>query len=51
MISPDLNGIFDLAAIVLFSIGAFLCWRNRKSRPTIKKENKANDAIPEDINN
>ena len=41
MMSPDLNGLFDLSAIVLISIGAFLCWRNRKSRSTITKAESA----------
>ncbi len=41
MISSDLNGIFDLAAILLISIGAFLCWRNRKSSSAETKTKNA----------
>ena len=41
MMSPSLNSIFDLSAIVLISIGAFLCWWNRKSRSTITKADSA----------
>lgn len=45
MMSPDLNGLFDLSAIVLISIGAFLCWRNRKSCSTTTKA----DSAPDDL--
>ena len=58
MISHELYGLFDLAAIVLVGIGVFLCWWNRKSCSTIMKADstpvglsKVDDAAPEKIDN
>jgi hypothetical protein len=43
--SPELNNIFDLSAIVLIGIGAFLCWRNRNSCSATTKA----DSAPDDL--
>ena len=56
LLSHELYGIFDFAAITLIGIGVFLCWRNRGSRFTKTKatgaaveQSKADDTAPKDI--